>query len=193
MSTFELDADQIHPDWTRVWMDTLPEAARAGLLDNRRLAARISARLGDFLGAAPFDTRPKRDEALLYAAYLASPERALHLTGLMLHGRRLARIVAGADVRLLVARFGQEYLVQALSVKDFLPEATETADPPAPDALERHARLALRDWIETLSEPLADRLTLTLPREPDVAASHLTAAERVAVVELALTLIHEEG
>lgn len=193
MSTFELAADQVHPDWTAIWLETLPEAARAGLLDNRRLGARISARLGEFLGAAPLATRPKRDEALLYAAYLASPDRAMHLIGLMLHGRRLARIVAGADVRLLVARFGQEHLVQALSVKDFLPEATETADPPAPDVFERHARLALRDWIETLSEPLADRLTLTLPRDPDVVASHLAADERVAVVELALTLIHEEG
>ena len=193
MSSLELLAEQVHPDWTSLWLATLPAAARPNLLQNQRLGAGVGARIVAFLGAPPLPANVSGEVAELYAAYVADPQQAVDLIGLMLYGRRLARVVAGADVRLLLTRFSREALERVLSVREFLPEATEQGEMPAPDVLVMQARLAVRDWLETLPSALADRVTLTLPREPDVVALHLGHDDRIAVVEMALNLIWEAG
>ncbi len=196
MSNLEIDIAQIHPDWMELWAPELPQTMRSAILASDRLSQRAGARVAAALGVSSLADVPVADDSsLYYQRYMADPYRALRIIGLILHARRLSQVIDGHTLRQIAGHFPIDDLNIALSCRDLVPASPNDRPVSGDDAAAMldDAIGAVRLWLETLPDPLADRVALTLPKTVQpMDMSRFKADTQIYLVETALLALEEK-
>lgn len=168
----EVPVEKIHGDWLADWGRSIRSPTlRTTLIENPRLSARISGEIASVLGIGTPDPKLLKLEDL--AAWRLVQDRfteVMRVCGLVKHGRMLAHVIEGSELRAYARVIDLDDIRLAISIYRDLPSVSDAEAAIGID-VDRFAEITDRSglnillaWANSLPSAFTGRFMLMLPK-----------------------------
>jgi hypothetical protein len=164
----EIPALYIHPNRTRDWLPHIRPDLAPSLLQNTRLAGRMSALIAAYYGLSPVDSTDGDDIAIALLDVTAL-SRLIHLSGAIFYGQYMSTEISGtaiADLLLGLGAWAYEAAVDHADLgRQFEGDAAESIQLTR-ETMISDGYLCFCAWAQAIPAPVSQRVWLKFANGP---------------------------